>query len=86
MDFAIPRGGTGRDPITLHQTIISLYRGSISELCASAFGSSLLFGVNNFMRKIFHVKNTDTEGEIILSTDSIHILYIIFYSYLLLLL
>ena len=62
MDFAIPRGGTGRSPVKLHETFISLYRGSVSELCASAFGSSLLFGVNNFMRKVFKVKDTTKDG------------------------
>lgn len=62
MDFSVSRGGTGRSPVKLHETFISLYRGSVSELCASAFGSSLLFGVNNFMRRVFKVKDTTKDG------------------------
>ena len=34
---------------------MGLYKGSISELLAAALGGSLLFGVNNILKRAFHV-------------------------------
>lgn len=41
--------------------IASLYRGSFSEILSAAVGGSLLFGVNNLLRRSFGISDDDSD-------------------------